>query len=122
MPLSLSLSQVWCLSSGGEHGHHINRTVDGAVLSILLTGLLPDTRYAVSVAAVTSLGVGAQSPPVSLLLSESPELLRGAVLTALCPLVSSAVKRRRQNWPRLCYKCENANCYSVYRSQAVNYV
>ncbi|XP_075892440.1 roundabout homolog 2 isoform X2 [Nelusetta ayraudi] len=61
--------KVWCLSSGGEHGHHINRTVDGAVLSILLTGLLPDTRYAVSVAAVTSLGVGAQSPPVSLLLT-----------------------------------------------------
>lgn len=94
--LSLSLSQVWCLSGGGEHGHHINRTVDGAVLSILLTGLLPNARYAVSVAAVTSLGVGAQSPPVSLLLSESPELLRGAVLTALCPLVSSAVKRHRR--------------------------
>lgn len=68
--------QVWCLSSGGEHGHQMNRTVDGAVLSILLTGLLPDTHYAVAVAAVTSLGVGAQSPPVSLLLSESPERLK----------------------------------------------
>lgn len=45
--------------------------MDGAVLSILLTGLLPDVRYTAVVAAVTSLGVGAQSPPVSLLLSES---------------------------------------------------
>lgn len=49
--------------------------MDGAVLSILLTGLLPDVRYTVVVAAVTSLGVGAESPPVSLLLSESFELL-----------------------------------------------
>lgn len=62
--------QVWCL----ERENQINRTVDGAVLSILLTGLLPDVRYTVVVAAVNSLGVGAQSPPVSLLLSESLSL------------------------------------------------
>uniref|UniRef100_A0A8D0D8Q1 Roundabout guidance receptor 3 n=1 Tax=Sander lucioperca TaxID=283035 RepID=A0A8D0D8Q1_SANLU len=49
----------------------INRTVDGSVLSILLTGLLPDVHYTVVLAAVTGLGVGAQSAPVSLLLSES---------------------------------------------------
>lgn len=61
--------KVWCLSGGVEQGNQINRTVDGAVLSILLTGLLPDVRYTVVVAAVTSLGVGAQSPPVSLLLT-----------------------------------------------------
>uniref|UniRef100_A0AAX7V510 Roundabout, axon guidance receptor, homolog 3 (Drosophila) n=1 Tax=Astatotilapia calliptera TaxID=8154 RepID=A0AAX7V510_ASTCA len=63
--------KVWCLGSGVEQENQINRTVDGAVLSILLTGLLPEVRYTVMVAAVTSLGVGAQSPPVSLLLSES---------------------------------------------------
>ncbi|XP_041667610.1 roundabout homolog 2 [Cheilinus undulatus] len=61
--------KVWCLGSSMEPEHQINRTVDGAVLSILLTGLLPDVRYTVTVAAVTSLGVGAQSPPVSLLLT-----------------------------------------------------
>uniref|UniRef100_UPI0037E7637F roundabout homolog 2 n=1 Tax=Semicossyphus pulcher TaxID=241346 RepID=UPI0037E7637F len=61
--------KVWCLSGSVEPEHNINQTVDGAVLSILLTGLLPDVRYTVAVAAVTSLGVGAQSPPVSLLLS-----------------------------------------------------
>lgn len=63
--------QVWCLASSVEQENQINRTVDGAVLSILLTGLLPEVRYSVMVAAVTSLGVGAQSSPVSLLLSES---------------------------------------------------
>uniref|UniRef100_A0A8C4HA57 Roundabout homolog 2 n=1 Tax=Dicentrarchus labrax TaxID=13489 RepID=A0A8C4HA57_DICLA len=55
--------KVWCLGSSMEPENQINRTVDGAVLSILLTGLLPDVRYTVVVAAVTSLGVGAQSPP-----------------------------------------------------------
>uniref|UniRef100_A0A3Q3MRP0 Uncharacterized LOC113144758 n=1 Tax=Mastacembelus armatus TaxID=205130 RepID=A0A3Q3MRP0_9TELE len=63
--------KVWCLGSGMEQESQINRTVDGAVLSILLTDLEPDIRYSVVVAAVTSLGVGAESPPVSLLLSES---------------------------------------------------
>ncbi|XP_029923168.1 roundabout homolog 2 isoform X2 [Myripristis murdjan] len=61
--------KVWCVSSDLEREHQINRTVDGSVLSILLTGLLPDVHYSVVVAAVTSLGVGAQSPPVNLLLS-----------------------------------------------------
>ncbi|XP_042342301.1 roundabout homolog 2 isoform X2 [Plectropomus leopardus] len=61
--------KVWCLGSSLETENQINRTVDGAVLSILLTGLLPDVRYTVVVAAVTSLGVGAQSPPVNLLLT-----------------------------------------------------
>lgn len=65
------VNQIWCLGSSTEPENQINRTVDGAVLSILLTGLLPGVRYAVVVTAVTGLGVGAQSPPVSLLLSES---------------------------------------------------
>lgn len=59
--------QVWCLSSGVQPEEQINRTVDGTVLSVLLTGLLPDTPYTVTVAAVTGLGVGAQSPPINLL-------------------------------------------------------
>lgn len=69
-----------------EQEEQINRTVDGAVLSILLTGLLPDTRYTVVVAAVTSLGVGAQSPPVSLLLSESLKLLQLLQIEKYCTL------------------------------------
>lgn len=61
--------KVWCVSDSLEPDKQINRTVDGAVLSILLTGLLPDVHYTVVVAAVTGLGVGARSPPVSLLLT-----------------------------------------------------
>ncbi|XP_034053795.1 roundabout homolog 2 isoform X1 [Gymnodraco acuticeps] len=61
--------KVWCLGSSMEQEHQINRTVDGEVLSILLTGLMPDVPYTVVLAAVTSLGVGAHSPPVSLLIT-----------------------------------------------------
>ncbi|XP_062329315.1 roundabout homolog 2-like isoform X2 [Osmerus eperlanus] len=63
--------KVWCLNREGEMESQINRTVDGAVLSILLTGLLPDVQYSVVVAAVTILGVGTHSPPVHLLLNPS---------------------------------------------------
>uniref|UniRef100_A0A8C7HDI3 Roundabout homolog 2 n=1 Tax=Oncorhynchus kisutch TaxID=8019 RepID=A0A8C7HDI3_ONCKI len=67
--------KVWCLGSDSEMKteSHINRTVDGAVLSILLTGLLPDLQYNVMVAAVTILGVGEHSPPIDLVLSESKD-------------------------------------------------
>lgn len=65
---------MWCLSGGVQPEEQINRTVDGAVLSVLLTGLQPDTPYTVTVAAVTGLGVGAQSPPIKLL----SELLRSS--------------------------------------------
>ncbi|XP_057694234.1 roundabout homolog 2-like [Corythoichthys intestinalis] len=61
--------KVWCVSSSLDQEKHINRTVDGTVVSILLDGLLPDVRYAASVAAVTGLGVGAHSSPVHFVLS-----------------------------------------------------
>uniref|UniRef100_A0A8C5FS79 Roundabout, axon guidance receptor, homolog 3 (Drosophila) n=1 Tax=Gadus morhua TaxID=8049 RepID=A0A8C5FS79_GADMO len=57
--------RVWCLGAS-ERGGQMNRTVDGAVLSILLTGLLPGVRYSVMVASVTALGEGPPSPPVDL--------------------------------------------------------
>ncbi|XP_019907395.2 roundabout homolog 2 isoform X2 [Esox lucius] len=63
--------KVWCLGSDSESKteRHINRTVDGAMLSVLLTGLLPDLQYSVVVAAVTSLGVGEHSSPIDLVLT-----------------------------------------------------
>ncbi|XP_061638564.1 roundabout homolog 2 isoform X2 [Phyllopteryx taeniolatus] len=61
--------KVWCVSSSLDEEKHINRTVDGAVVSILLNGLLPDVRYTVTVAAVTGLGIGAPSSPVHLVLT-----------------------------------------------------
>ncbi|XP_041728541.2 roundabout homolog 2 isoform X2 [Coregonus clupeaformis] len=68
--------KVWCLGSDSEMKteSHINRTVDGAVLSILLTGLLPDLQYSVMVAAVTILGVGEHSPPIDLVLTLSLDM------------------------------------------------
>lgn len=67
LSVSSVFPQVWCLSSGVQPEEQINRTVDRTVLSVLLTGLLPDTPYTVTVAAVTGLGVGTQSPPINLL-------------------------------------------------------
>lgn len=68
--------KVWCLGRDSEMKteSHINRTVDGAVLSILLTGLLPDLQYNVMVAAVTILGVGEHSPPIDLVLTLSLDM------------------------------------------------
>ncbi|XP_038159303.1 roundabout homolog 2 isoform X1 [Cyprinodon tularosa] len=71
--------KVWCLPRDAVS--QINRTVDGSVLSILLTGLLPDVQYTVVVAAVTSLGVGALSPPVSLFLSQPVEVKKDSDLS-----------------------------------------
>ncbi|XP_072248388.1 roundabout homolog 2 isoform X2 [Leuresthes tenuis] len=73
--------KVWCVASDMEQESQINRTVDGGVLSILLTDLLTDVRYTVTVAAVTSLGVGAQSQPVSLLLTQPLEVKRDGNLS-----------------------------------------
>ncbi|KAK7925475.1 hypothetical protein WMY93_007785 [Mugilogobius chulae] len=60
---------VWCVGSGSDNltRYHINRTVDGNTLSVLLKGLVPGVLYQVEVAAVTSAGVGTRSQPVSVL-------------------------------------------------------
>ncbi|XP_038153751.1 roundabout homolog 3 isoform X2 [Cyprinodon tularosa] len=62
--------RVWCVGSGADNQtrYYINRTVDGSTLSTVLKGLLPAVLYQVEVAAVTGAGVGARSPPVSVLL------------------------------------------------------
>ncbi|XP_078140205.1 roundabout homolog 2 [Centroberyx gerrardi] len=85
--------KVWCLGSSLERESQINRTVDGAVLSILLTGLLPDVHYSVVVAAVTSLGVGAHSPPVNLLLSESPAPVQKDSSLSLSEQITGVVRQ-----------------------------
>lgn len=58
--LSLSLLwQIWCL--GNESRYHINRTVDGSTLSVLIPSLAPGIRYSVEVAASTGAGPGVKS-------------------------------------------------------------
>lgn len=68
--------RVWCVGGGvadNQTRHSINRSVDGDTLSTQLKGLLPGVLYKVEVAAVTSAGVGARSPPASVLLKPPPE-------------------------------------------------
>uniref|UniRef100_A0A665TWN7 Roundabout, axon guidance receptor, homolog 3 (Drosophila) n=1 Tax=Echeneis naucrates TaxID=173247 RepID=A0A665TWN7_ECHNA len=84
--------KVWCLGSSVDQEKQINRTVDGAVLSILLTGLLPDVHYSVTVAAVTSLGVGAQSPPVTQPLDKSRPVKQGGNLS-ISEQITSVVRQ-----------------------------
>ncbi|XP_058490709.1 roundabout homolog 1 isoform X5 [Solea solea] len=51
--------KIWCL--GNESRYHINRTVDGATLSVLIPSLTPGVRYSVEVAASTIVGPGVKS-------------------------------------------------------------
>ncbi|XP_055486591.1 roundabout homolog 2-like, partial [Leucoraja erinacea] len=53
--------KIWCL--GNATRFHINRTVDAAVRSVVISGLLPGVQYRVQVAASTSAGVGVKSAP-----------------------------------------------------------
>nr|XP_046245513.1 roundabout homolog 1 isoform X1 [Scatophagus argus]XP_046245514.1 roundabout homolog 1 isoform X1 [Scatophagus argus] len=51
--------KIWCL--GNESKYHINRTVDGTTLSVLIPSLAPGIRYSVEVAASTGAGPGVKS-------------------------------------------------------------
>ncbi|XP_017271899.2 roundabout homolog 1 isoform X5 [Kryptolebias marmoratus] len=51
--------KIWCL--GNESRYHINRTVEGSTLSMLIPSLIPGIRYSVEVAASTSAGPGVKS-------------------------------------------------------------
>ncbi|XP_035536277.1 roundabout homolog 1 isoform X2 [Morone saxatilis] len=51
--------KIWCL--GNESRYHINRTVDGSTLSVLIPSLTPGIRYSVEVAASTGAGPGVKS-------------------------------------------------------------
>ncbi|XP_047246912.1 roundabout homolog 1 isoform X1 [Girardinichthys multiradiatus] len=51
--------KIWCL--GNESKYHINRTVDGSTLSVVIPSLTPGIRYSVEVAASTSAGLGVKS-------------------------------------------------------------
>ncbi|XP_077579325.1 roundabout homolog 2 [Stigmatopora nigra] len=73
--------KVWCVSSSSDPEQHINRTVDRAVESIMLDNLIPDLQYAVSVAAVTGMGIGARSLPVQFVLSQPDDFSSTPVRT-----------------------------------------
>ncbi|XP_067897395.1 roundabout homolog 2 isoform X4 [Heterodontus francisci] len=53
--------KIWCL--GNATRFHINKTVDAAIRSVVIGGLLPGVQYRVQVAASTGAGVGVKSEP-----------------------------------------------------------
>ncbi|XP_043556139.1 roundabout homolog 2 [Chiloscyllium plagiosum] len=53
--------KIWCL--GNASRFHINKTVDAAIRSVVIGGLLPGVQYRVQVAASTGAGVGVKSEP-----------------------------------------------------------
>ncbi|XP_072900883.1 roundabout homolog 2 isoform X3 [Hemitrygon akajei] len=58
--------KIWCL--GNATRFHINRTVDAAIRSVVIGGLLPGVQYRVQVAASTSAGVGVKSEPQAIVI------------------------------------------------------
>ncbi|KAL0973421.1 hypothetical protein UPYG_G00203360 [Umbra pygmaea] len=69
--------KIWCL--GNESRYHINRTVDGSTLSILIAGLSPGIRYSVEVAASTGAGPGVKSDVTFFQIDSSGRMTEGVV-------------------------------------------
>ncbi|XP_063799817.1 roundabout homolog 3 isoform X4 [Pseudophryne corroboree] len=63
--------RIWCL--GNESRYHINRTVDGALHSTVIRGLVPGILYRVEVAAATSAGFGVKSQPITIQIKASSD-------------------------------------------------
>ncbi|XP_077336226.1 roundabout homolog 1 isoform X2 [Lithobates pipiens] len=53
--------KVWCL--GNESRYHINKTVEGSTLSVVIPYLVPGIKYSLEVAASTGAGPGVKSEP-----------------------------------------------------------
>ncbi|XP_029030349.2 roundabout homolog 1-like [Betta splendens] len=51
--------KIWCL--GNESRYHVNQSVDGSTLSVLISSLAPGIRYSVEVAASNGAGPGVRS-------------------------------------------------------------
>uniref|UniRef100_A0A3B4AJR4 Uncharacterized protein n=1 Tax=Periophthalmus magnuspinnatus TaxID=409849 RepID=A0A3B4AJR4_9GOBI len=67
--------KIWCL--GNESRYHINRTVDGSTLSVLIPGLATGVRYSVEVAASTGAGPGVKSEITYFQLDSSGRMTEG---------------------------------------------
>ncbi|XP_032905727.1 roundabout homolog 3 isoform X8 [Amblyraja radiata] len=59
--------RIWCL--GNDTRFHVNKSIDGTVLSTVVRGLIAGVLYRVEVAAATSAGVGVRSQPATVLIS-----------------------------------------------------
>ncbi|XP_049431639.1 roundabout homolog 1 isoform X2 [Epinephelus fuscoguttatus] len=84
--------KIWCL--GNESRYHINRTVDGSTLSVLIPSLAPGIRYSVEVAASTGAGPGVKSDITFFQLDASGRMTETVILeNPLSQQISDVVKQ-----------------------------
>ncbi|XP_066478768.1 roundabout homolog 1 isoform X3 [Tiliqua scincoides] len=83
--------KVWCL--GNESRYHINKTVDGSTLSVVIPSLVPGIRYSVEVAASTGAGAGVKSEPQFIQLDSHGNPVSPEDQVSLAQQISDVVKQ-----------------------------
>ncbi|KAK1343749.1 hypothetical protein QTO34_014302 [Cnephaeus nilssonii] len=83
--------KVWCL--GNETRYHINKTVDGSTLSVVIPSLVPGVRYSVEVAASTGAGPGVKSEPQFIQLDSHGNPVSPEDQVSLAQQISDVVKQ-----------------------------
>ncbi|XP_073929011.1 roundabout homolog 2 isoform X13 [Castor canadensis] len=83
--------KIWCL--GNETRFHINKTVDAAIRSVIIGGLLPGVQYRVEVAASTSAGVGVKSEPQPIIIGGRNEVVITENNNSITEQITDVVKQ-----------------------------
>ncbi|XP_073524318.1 roundabout homolog 1 isoform X5 [Phyllobates terribilis] len=83
--------KVWCL--GNETRYHINKTVDGFTLSVVIPYLVPGIKYSVEVAASTGAGPGVKSEPQFIQLDSFGNPVPPGDQVSLAQQISDVVKQ-----------------------------
>ncbi|XP_056415340.1 roundabout homolog 1 isoform X3 [Hyla sarda] len=83
--------KVWCL--GNESRYHINKTVDGSTLSVVIPYLVPGIKYSVEVAASTAAGPGVKSEPQFIQLDSFGNPVPPGDQVSLAQQISDVVKQ-----------------------------
>ncbi|XP_069617066.1 roundabout homolog 1 isoform X2 [Ranitomeya imitator] len=83
--------KVWCL--GNETRYHINKTVDGSTLSVVIPYLVPGIKYSVEVAAGTGAGPGVKSEPQFIQLDSFGNPVPPGDQVSLAQQISDVVKQ-----------------------------
>ncbi|XP_075053178.1 roundabout homolog 1 isoform X4 [Mixophyes fleayi] len=83
--------KVWCL--GNESRYHINKSVDGSTLSVVIPYLVPGIKYSVEVAATTGAGAGVKSEPQFIQLDSFGNPVSPGDQVSLAQQISDVVKQ-----------------------------
>ncbi|XP_044140495.1 roundabout homolog 1 isoform X2 [Bufo gargarizans] len=83
--------KVWCL--GNESRYHINKSVDGSSLSVVIPYLVPGIKYSVEVAASTGAGPGVKSEPQFIQLDSFGNPVPPGDQVSLAQQISDVVKQ-----------------------------